>query len=67
MAGTVFEKRLFDEIAHIKSELDEIKEHMVDVDTILSEEERRMVAESFKHEAEGKLVSLSDFKKGLGT
>ena len=66
MAGTVFEKRLFDEIAHIRSELDEIKEHMVDVDTILSEEERKMVSESFKNEAEGKLVSLSDFKKNLG-
>lgn len=40
MAGTAFEKRVFDELAHIKEELDEIKEHMIDVDTILSDKER---------------------------
>jgi len=66
MAGTAFEKRIFDELAHIKEELDEIKEHMVDVDTILSDEERILIAESFEHEKEGKLVSLTEFEKELG-
>ena len=65
MAGTAFEKRIFDELAHIKEELDEIKEHMVDVDTILSDEERILIAESFEHEKEGKLVSLTEFEKEL--
>ena len=32
----------------------------MDVDTILSEDERILVSESFKHEKEGKLVSLSE-------
>ena len=37
----------------------------MDVDTILSEDERILVSESFKHEKEGKLVSLSEFKKDI--
>lgn len=35
---------------------------MVDVDTILTAEERVMLDESIKHEKEGKLVSLEDIK-----
>ena len=55
--------RIFDELIFIKSELNEIKEHMVDVDSIISEEERQLVRESLIHEKEGKLISLTDFKK----
>ena len=66
MAGTAFERRIFDELTHIKEELDDIREHMVDVDTILSEEERMLIDKSFEHEKEGKLVSLTDFEKELG-
>jgi hypothetical protein len=66
MAGTAFEKKIFDELAHIKEELDEIKEHMIDVDTILRDEERILINESFEHEKEGKLVSLTEFEKELG-
>ena len=66
MVGIAFEKKIFDELTNIKAELNEIKEHMVDADTILSEEERILVSESFNHEKEGKLVSLSEFKKDLG-
>ena len=61
-----FERRIFDELVSIKAELSEIKEHMVDVDTILTEDERHIIKESFEHEREGKLVSLSDFKKQIG-
>jgi hypothetical protein len=38
---------------------------VMDADTILSEDERILVSESFKHEKEGKLVSLSEFKKDV--
>ena len=58
--------RIFDELTFIKAELNEIKEHIVDVDAIISEEERRLVHESLIHEKEGKLISLTDFKKQLG-
>ncbi len=58
--------RIFDELIFIKSELNEIKEHMVDVDSIISEAERQLVRESLIHEKEGKLISLTDFKKQQG-
>ena len=58
--------RIFDELIFIKSELNEIKEHMVDVDSIISEEERQLVRESLIHEKEGKLIPLIDFKKQQG-
>lgn len=61
------ERRIFHELEIIKSELKDIKEHMVDADTILSEEERMLIEESCKHEKEGKLVSLSEFKKDIVT
>ena len=38
---------------------------VMDADTILIEDERILVSESFKHEKEGKLVSLSEFKKDI--
>ena len=47
----------------ISSESELLK--VLDADTILSEEERLIVSESFKHEKEGKLVSLSEFKKDI--
>jgi len=66
MSEAGFETKIFNELAGIKAELDEIKEHMVDADTILTEEERIRVDESFKHEKDVKFVSLSEFKKELG-
>ncbi len=36
------------------------------MDTILSEKDKVLVDESFKNEKEGKLVSISEFKKELG-
>jgi hypothetical protein len=65
MTEISFEGRIFRELEYIKAELTNIKEHMVDADTILSEEERMLVKESFEHENEGKLLSLSDFRKRL--
>jgi len=66
MSEVDLSSRIFDELTFIKAELNEIKEHMVDVDTIISEEERRLVHESLIHEKEGKLISLTDFKEQLG-
>ena len=65
MSEIDLEKRIFHEFDIIKAELKDIKEHMVDADTVLSEEERVLVEESLKHEKEGRLVSLSEFKKSL--
>jgi hypothetical protein len=40
---------------------------VLNADAILSEEERLIVFESFKHEKEVKFVSLSEFKKDLSS
>jgi hypothetical protein len=65
MTEVNLEGRIFRDLEFIKAELISIKEHMVDADTILSEEEKMLVKESFEHEKEGKLLSISDFKKNL--
>ncbi len=55
-------KQVLRRLDTIKTELDYIKEHMVDVDVILTEEERRLLDESIKHEKEGKLISLEELE-----
>lgn len=57
------------EIANIDIRLDRIEkilkyiqENMIDVDVIITEEERRMLDESIENEKSGKLVSLEAIK-----
>ena len=66
MNESELQKRILDELSSIKAELREINEHMVDVDTILSEEERQVVAEAIEAKKSGKLMSLYDFKRQQG-
>ena len=56
------EQLILERLDEIKKEVEEIKDHMVDVDIILTEEERVMLDESIKHEKEGKLVSLKEIE-----
>ena len=66
MTESELQKKILDELSSIKAELRDIKEHMVDADTILSEEERQLVAEAIEAKKSGKLMSLSDFKRQQG-
>ncbi len=50
----------------VKKELGEIKEHMVDIDSILTEEDYKALQDYRKEKAEGKLVSHEALKKELG-
>lgn len=59
MNGEKVEKKLFEELNFIKKQLGEIKEHMVDIDSLLTAEEKELVFKSFENEARGKLVPLS--------
>ena len=52
------EQQILEKLEKIEKEVKEIREHMVDVDVILTEEERRLLDESVRHEKEGQLVSL---------
>ena len=57
---TAVEQKILEKLDVIEKELEDIREHMVDVDTILTVEERRLLDESIKHEKDGTLVSLED-------
>ncbi len=54
------EHLILEKLEKIEKEVEEIREHMVDVDTILTEEERRLLEQSKKREKEGKLFSIED-------
>ena len=58
-----FEKHVLEELKGIREELNEIKDHMIDVDTILTKEEHILLDESIKNEREGKLVPLDKIKR----
>ncbi|MEA2032595.1 MAG: hypothetical protein U9N41_03310 [Euryarchaeota archaeon] len=49
----------------IRGELEYIKEHMVDVDTVLTREEERILDESLREFVEGEATKLEDFEKEL--
>ena len=50
----------------IQSELDYIKEHMFDPDTVMTTEESKRFEQSMKELNEGKTTPLSKLKKELG-
>lgn len=58
-------KSIIQRLDIIQSELFYIKEHMVDVDTILTEEERNDLAQARDEFKKGKTISLKDLKKEL--
>ena len=54
------------DLEFVKKEVIEIKEHMVDVDTILTEDDFKALQDYKKEKSEGKLTSHDDLKKELG-
>jgi hypothetical protein len=63
MNGDKVEKKLFEELNFIKKQLGEIKEHMVDIDSLLTSEEKELVFRSFENEVRGKLVPLKKLEE----
>ncbi|MCC4768964.1 hypothetical protein FXV91_01735 [Methanosarcina sp. DH2] len=61
MSRENIENRLLEELNFIKKQLGEIKEHMVDIDTLLTAEEKEIVSKSFENEKNGKLIKFKDF------
>lgn len=55
-------KEILIRLAKLQAEIEYIKQHMVDVDIILTEEERIMLDESIEHEKKGKLISLEELE-----
>ncbi|MBU0457391.1 MAG: hypothetical protein ABH824_03695 [Nanoarchaeota archaeon] len=55
-------KQILDELKYIKEELHYIKKHMVDVDTILTAEEKQLIDDSIENEKAGKLTSIEELE-----
>ncbi|KKG10912.1 hypothetical protein EO98_19465 [Methanosarcina sp. 2.H.T.1A.6] len=63
MTGEKIDRKIFEELNFIKKQLAEIKEHMVDIDALLTAEEKELVFRSFENEARGRLVPLKKLEK----
>lgn len=63
MACLTIPEEIATELRAIRKDLDYIKMHMVDVDTILAPEEEMRLEESLKEYKEGKATLLEDFEK----
>ena len=56
------DKLILEKLEKIERNVESIKEHMVDIDIILTSEERIMLDKSIEHEKKGKLVSLEEIE-----
>lgn len=54
------------DLEFVKSELTEIKKHMVDIDSIMTEDDYKALQEYNLKKSEGKLTSHEELKKELG-
>ena len=66
MSEAIDASNLMNEIRAIRSDLDFIKEHMVDIDSIMTQDDYLALEEYRKEKNAGELVSHEDIKKELG-
>ena len=67
MTSTMAEvEEIREELKAIRKDLDFIKKHMFDPDTIMTIEEAKRFEQSLKELKEGKTTPLSELKKELG-
>jgi len=59
-------EKIYTELKHIKKEVEFIKKHMFDPDTVMTIEESKRFEQSLKELKEGKTTSLSALKEELG-
>ena len=56
-------QQIIEELKAIKADLEYIKGHMVDADTVLTPEEEARLEESLRDYKEGKTISLEKFEQ----
>ena len=66
MSEAINSKEILYELKAIREDLDYIKGHMVDIDSILTEEDYLSIKEYRKEKASGLLTSHEDLKNELG-
>ncbi len=59
-------EQILKKLDKIEQELVEIKEHMVDIDSIMTEEDFKALLEYRKDKSVGELISHEQLKKELG-
>ena len=59
-------RQVMKKLEDIKAELNYIKEHMVDVDMVLTDDDRKALREAEEDLREGKTISHEKLKKELG-
>lgn len=59
------EQMILQKLEKIEAQLENIKEHMVDADTLLTAEEIKLLDKSIEHEKEGKLTSSEKLREEL--
>ena len=59
------ENRIWEELKTIREELEYIKAHMVDADTILTPDEEAFLEEALKEFEAGKATKLDEFERKL--
>lgn len=60
--SVIIEKKIMKELEAIKKDLNHIKEHMIDRDTILTSEEEKILDETLKEFKEGKAIKLEELE-----
>ncbi len=66
MSEAINSKEILHELRAIREDLDYIKGHMVDIDSILTEEDYLSLQEYRKEKASDRLISHEDIKNELG-
>ena len=65
MAEIINVEKIYREILALRKEVQLIKNHMVDIDTIMTTEEEEKFERAMKDYKDGKTISLEDLKKEL--
>ena len=65
MTETVNMKKMYQELVALRKEVQFIKNHMFDQDTIMTSEEEAQLEEALEEHKQGKTISLEDLKKEL--
>ena len=66
MPETINPEKVYKELLILKKEIEFIKSHMFDPDTIMTTEEEERYERAMQEHKEGKTISLEDLKKELG-
>ncbi len=66
MSEAINSKEILHELRAIREDLNYIKGHMVDIDSILTEEDYLSLKEYRKEKTSGRLISHEDLKNELG-